>query len=134
MGISKFLGVALVGVAGAAVGYNLTKEGQNNTRMAISKMADKFGMKKRSETASSSTNEATIKETINGLNDKIYTLYKNQELSEEQCKNLQKSILNLMIDGEESLEKFKSNIESQIKYELNKSDKINKCEPECKKE
>ena len=134
MEISKILGVALVGVAGAAVGYNLTKEGQNNTRMAIGKMADKFGMKKRSETASSSTNEATIKETINGLNDKIYTLYKNQELSEEQCKNLQKSILNLMIDGEESLEKFKSNIESQIKYELNKSDKINKCEPECKKE
>ena len=127
MEISKILGVALVGVAGAAVGYNLTKEGQNNTRMAICKMADKFGMKKRSETASSSTNEATIKETINGLNDKIYTLYKNQELSEEQCKNLQKSILNLMIEGEESLEKFKSNIESQIKYELNKSDKINKC-------
>lgn len=121
MEISKILGVALVGVAGAAVGYNLTKEGQNNTRMAICKMADKFGMKKRSETASSSTNEATIKETINGLNDKIYTLYKNQELSEEQCKNLQKSILNLMIDGEESLEKFKSNIESQIKYELNKN-------------
>jgi len=119
--ISKILGVALVGVAGAAVGYNLTKEGQNNTRMAIGKMADKFGMKKRSETASSSTNEATIKETINGLNDKIYTLYKNQELSEEQWKNLQKSILNLMIDGEESLEKFKSNIESQIKYELNKN-------------
>ncbi len=134
MEISKILGVALVGVAGAAVGYNLTKEGRNNTRMAIGKMADKFGMKKRSETASSSTNEATIKETINGLNDKIYTLYKNQELSEEQCKNLQKSILNLMIDGEESLEKFKNNIESQIKYELNKSDKINKCEPECKKE
>lgn len=127
MEISKILGVALVGVAGAAVGYNLTKEGKNNTRMAIGKMTDKFGMKKRSETASSSTNEATIKETINGLNDKIYTLYKNQELSEEQCKNLQKSILNLMIDGEESLEKFKSNIESQIKYELNKSDKINKC-------
>lgn len=121
MEISKILGVALVGVAGAAVGYNLTKEGQNNTRMAIGKMADKFGMKKRSETASSSTNEATIKETINGLNDKIYTLYKNQELSEEQWKNLQKSILNLMIDGEESLEKFKSNIESQIKYELNKN-------------
>jgi len=119
--ITKILGVALVGVAGAAVGYNLTKEGQNNTRMAIGKMADKFGMKKRSETASSSTNEATIKETINGLNDKIYTLYKNQELSEEQWKNLQKSILNLMIDGEESLEKFKSNIESQIKYELNKN-------------
>lgn len=127
MEISKILGVALVGVAGAAVGYNLTKEGKNNTRMAIGKMTDKFGMKKRSETASSSTNEATIKETINGLNDKIYTLYKNQELSEEQWKNLQKSILNLMIDGEESLEKFKSNIESQIKYELNKSDKINKC-------
>ncbi|OQB40728.1 MAG: hypothetical protein BWY04_01239 [candidate division CPR1 bacterium ADurb.Bin160] len=121
MEITKILGVALVGVAGAAVGYNLTKEGQNNTRMAIGKMADKFGMKKRSETASSSTNEATIKETINGLNDKIYTLYKNQELSEEQWKNLQKSILNLMIDGEESLEKFKSNIESQIKYELNKN-------------
>ena len=121
MEISKILGVALVGVAGAAVGYNSTKEGRNNTRMAIGKMADKFGMKKRSETASSSTNEATIKETINGLNDKIYTLYKNQELSEEQCKNLQKSILNLMIDGEESLEKFKSNIESQIKYELNKN-------------
>lgn len=134
MEMSKILGVALVGVAGAAVGYNLTKEGRNNTRMAIGKMADKFGMKKRSETASSSTNEATIKETINGLNDKIYTLYKNQELTEEQRNNLQKSILNLMIDGEESLEKFKSNIESQIKYELNKSDKINKCEPECKKE
>jgi len=134
MEMSKILGVALVGVAGAAVGYNLTKEGRNNTRMAIGKMADKFGMKKRSETASSSTNEATIKETINGLNDKIYTLYKNQELSEEQRNNLQKSILNLMIDGEESLEKFKSNIESQIKYELNKSDKINKCKPECKKE
>jgi hypothetical protein len=134
MEMSKILGVTLVGVASAAVGYNLTKEGRNNTRMAIGKMADKFGMKKRSETASSSTNEATIKETINGLNDKIYTLYKNQELSEEQRNNLQKSILNLMIDGEESLEKFKSNIESQIKYELNKSDKINKCKPECKKE
>jgi hypothetical protein len=120
---SKILGVALVGVAGAAVGYNLTKEGQNNTKMTIGKMVDKFGMKKRSETASSSTNEATIKETINGLNDKIYTLYKNQELSEEQRNNLQKSILNLMIDGEESLEKFKSNIESQIKYELNKCKK-----------
>jgi len=123
MEISKILGVALVGVAGAAVGYNLTKEGQNNTKMTIGKMVDKFGMKKRSETASSSTNEATIKETINGLNDKIYTLYKNQELSEEQRNNLQKSILNLMIDGEESLEKFKSNIESQIKYELNKCKK-----------
>ncbi len=127
MEMSKILGVALVGVAGAAVGYNLTKEGRNNTRMAIGKMADKFGMKKRSDSTSESADEKTIKETINNLNDRIYTLYKNQELSEEQRNNLQKSILNLMIDGEESLEKFKSNIESQIKYELNKNDGNNKC-------
>ena len=121
MEISKILGVALVGVAGAAVGYNLTKEGQNNTRMAIGKMADKFGMKKRSETASSSTNEATIKETIDMLTNKIFELQKNQKISEEQYRSLTKQITDSMIDGEESIEIFASKMLESIKNETNKN-------------